>query len=98
MLRVGGRRIPLDEITYLEIAGRKTAIHTKEGRIEYAVPLSKLKEDFQTQGFCLNHFSYLVNLRHVARVERDTLTLDTGESIPASRRILPTLWPAMWNL
>ena len=23
---------------------------------------------------------------------------NTGESIPASRRILPTLWPAMWNL
>ena len=91
VLRVGGRLIPLDEITYLEIAGRKTAIHTKEGRIEYAVPLSKLKEDFQTQGFCLNHFSYLVNLRHVARVERDTLTLDTGESIPVSRRYYPDL-------
>lgn len=46
VLRVGGRVFPLNEITYLEISGRKTAIHTKEERIEYAVPLSKLKEDF----------------------------------------------------
>ena len=86
MLRVGGRRIPLDEITYLEISGRKTVIHTKEEWIEYAIPLSKLKEGFQQEGFCLSHFSYLVNLAHVARVERDALTLDTGEAIPVSRR------------
>ena len=77
---------PLDEIAYLETAGRKTAVHTREERIEYTVPLSKLKEEFQKQGFCLSHFSYLVNLAHVARVERDALTLDTGEAIPVSRR------------
>ena len=75
-----------DEIAYLETAGRKTAVHTREERIEYTVPLSKLKEEFQKQGFCLSHFSYLVNLAHVARVERDALTLDTGEAIPVSRR------------
>lgn len=86
VLRVGGRAIPLDEITYLETSGRKTAIHTRGERIEHAVPLSKLKEKFQEQGFCLSHFSYLVNLARVRRVERDTLTLDTGESIPISRR------------
>lgn len=89
VLRVGGRTIPLGEITYLETSGRKTAIHTKEERIEHAVPLSKLKEEFQSQGFCLSHFSYLVNLSHVTRVERETLTLDTGESIPVSRRYYP---------
>lgn len=60
--------------------------------------LFKLKEEFQNQDFCLSHFSCLVNLSHVTRVEWDTLTLDTGESIPASRRILPTLWSAMWHL
>lgn len=89
VLRVGGRTIPLGEITYLETSGRKTAIHTGHERIEYAVPLSKLKEEFQSQGFCLSHFSYLGNLSHVTRVERDTLTLDTGESIPVSRRYYP---------
>ena len=41
VLRVGGRTVPLDEIAYLETAGRKTAVHTREERIEYTVPLSK---------------------------------------------------------
>lgn len=86
VMQIGSRVVPLDEMIYLETSGRKTAIHTQKDRIEYAVPLSKLKEEFQKQGFCLSHFSYLVNLAHVARVERDTLTLDTGESIPVSRR------------
>ena len=86
VLRVGGRTVPLDEIAYLETAGRKTAVHTREERIEHNLPLSRLKEELQGQGFCLSHFSYLVNLSHVTRVERDALTLDTGESIPVSRR------------
>ena len=86
VMQIGSRVVPLDEMIYLETSGRKTAIHIQKDRIEYAVPLSKLKEEFQKQGFCLSHFSYLVNLAHVARVERDTLTLDTGESIPVSRR------------
>lgn len=83
---VGSRAIPLGEITYLETSGRKTAVHTSTERLEHSVPLSRLKEEFQRQGFCLSHFSYLVNLARVARVDRDTLTLDTGESIPVSRR------------
>lgn len=86
VLRVGGRAVPLEEIAYLETAGRKTAVHTRKERIERNDPLSKLKEEFQSQGFCLSHFSYLVNLAHVMRVDRDTLILDTGESIPVSRR------------
>lgn len=86
VMQVGSRVVPLDEMIYLETSGRKTAIHTAKDRIEYTVPLSKLKEEFRKQGFCLSHFSYLVNLAHVVRVERDALTLDTGESIPVSRR------------
>ena len=80
MLRVGGRRIPLDEITYLEISGQKTVIHTKEEWIEYAIPLSKLKEGVQQEGFCLSHFSYLVNLCHVTRVERNAFQMDDLQS------------------
>ena len=33
--------------------------------------LFKLKEEFQNQDFCLSHFSCLVNLSHVTRVEWD---------------------------
>lgn len=82
--QAGSRVLPLDEIIYLGTSGRKTAIHTPKDRIEYAVPLSKLKGEFQKQGLFLRYFSYLVNLAHVTRVDRDALTLDIGESIPVS--------------
>lgn len=86
LLQIRDRAVPLDEIRYLETAGRKTAIHTGEERIEHTVPLSRLKDELQAQGFCPSHFSYLVNLAHVRRVERDRLLLDTGETVPVSRR------------
>ena len=56
------------------------SIHTKEEWIEYAIPLSKLKEGFQQEGFCLSHFSYLVNLCHVTRVERNAFQMDDLQS------------------
>lgn len=43
--------------------------------------LFKLKEEFQNQDFCLSHFSCLVNLSHVTRVEWDTLTLGTQANL-----------------
>ena len=45
--------------------------------------LFKLKEEFQNQDFCLSHFSCLVNLSHVTRVEWDTLTLGTQANFMA---------------
>ena len=86
LLRLGGWALPLDDIVYLETAGRKTALHTREERIEHPVPLSRLKDELGEKGFCPSHFSYLVNLSHVKRVERDRVLLDTGETVPVSRR------------
>ena len=44
------------------------------------------KGRLQGQRFCLCHFSYLANLALVTQVERDALTLGTGEFTHVSRR------------
>ena len=91
VLHTETRAIPLPEILYLEIEGRKTAVHL-EGDVELlAEPLSKVERPLLGQGFSHSHFSYLVNLARVARVERTSLTLDTGERIPVSRRYYQAL-------
>ena len=60
--------------------------------------LFKLKEEFQNQDFCLSHFSCLVNLSHVTRVEWDTLTPGTqANPFPSAVGTIPTLWSDMWN-
>ena len=83
--------IPLSEILYLEIDGRKTAVHLDKTVESLSEPLSKLKTSLLGRGFSHSHFSYLVNLARVDRVERTLLTLDTGERIPVSRRYYQTL-------
>lgn len=86
LLRTGSRAIPLEDILYLEISGRKTAVHTAKEQEMLSEPLSRLKEPLLALGFCHSHFSYLVNLFHVKRVERTAILLDNGDEIPVSRR------------
>ena len=85
-LQTGSRGIPLEDILYLEIAGRKTAVYTVEEQELISRTLSSLEDSLLTQGFCHSHFSYLVNLAHVKRVTRTAILLDNGDEIPVSRR------------
>lgn len=85
-LQTDSRAIPLEDILYLEISGRKTAIYTVEEQEIISKPLSSLKEPLLDKGFCHSHFSYLVNLSHVRRVERTAILLDNGQEVPVSRR------------
>lgn len=85
-LQTGSRAIPLEDILYLEIAGRKTAVYTAEEQELLSKSLSRLEEPLLERGFCHSHFSYLVNLSHVKRVERTAILLDNGNEIPVSRR------------
>ena len=91
VLHTETRAIPLPEILYLEIAGRKTAVHLEGDTELLSEPLSQVERPLLGQGFTHSHFSYLVNLARVARVERTVLTLDTGERIPVSRRYYQAL-------
>lgn len=90
-LNTGNGSIPLEDILYLEISGRKTAVHTTQENLLLSDPLSKLEEPLLGRSFCHSHFSFLVNLSHVQRVDRACLTLDNGETVPVSRRYYQSL-------
>ena len=93
-LNTGNGSIPLEDILYLEISGRKTAVHTTQENLLLSDPLSKLEEPLLGRSFCHSHFSFLVNLSHVQRVDRACLTLDNGETVPVSRRYYQSLMNA----
>lgn len=94
-LNTGSGSLPLADILYLEISGRKTAVHTvQEDPVLLSDPLSKLEESLLSRGFCHSHFSFLVNLAHIQRVDRACLMLDDGEIIPVSRRYYQNLMNA----
>lgn len=77
-------RVLTADIRYIEVANRHIHIHTADRVYVTNGTLSKLEETLDSQPFARCGHSYLVNLRHVTGVRRDTVQVE-GESVPLSR-------------
>lgn len=78
-------KIPLSEILYCEVLGRKVYIHQESGKVTaYYDKLGNLEKRLDSRFFRC-HRSYLVNLDHVRGSAEERITLSNGESIPLSR-------------
>ena len=77
--------VPLAEILYCEVQGRKIYIHREEGAVlDYYDRLDDLERRVDGRFFRC-HRSYLVNLDHVRGCRAGQVTLSQGEAIPVSR-------------
>lgn len=80
-------RVACHDIWYLEAFGHQCMIYTKNDVYEVKESISKmeanseLKEDY----FVKCHRSYLVNLKHVSKVEKEAVVMDDGRKVPISR-------------
>lgn len=77
--------IPLSQILYCEVQGRKVYIHQENGKI---VDYYEKLNDFERQvdgRFFRCHRSYLVNLDQVRGSHSGQVFLSDGSSIPVSR-------------
>ena len=72
-------------LLYAEVYGRKTILHMKDEIIEYYGQLSVL-ESLVGKDFYRIHRSYLVNMKYVEKYTKASVTLQSGENIPISRR------------
>lgn len=79
------RRVPLDQIRYLEVLDRKIYVHMQEETIPFYGRLEALEPELPEQFFRC-HRSYIVNLGHVRRYDRGEVQLDSGEAVPLSKR------------
>ena len=72
------------EILYLESLSHYVTIYTKGKEYKIKANIStfaqKLSEDFYQ-----THRSYLVSLKHIMRISRDSVTLDNGGQVPLAR-------------
>ena len=89
-LLIEDENVRLSTIRYLEIAGKKVAVHLENGEELYLT--GKLDDIAQklasVQGedrFVRCHQSYLVNLRHVESMQRYLLLFAGGEELPVSK-------------
>ncbi len=77
--------ILIDSISYIEAFGRKTQVHLSDKTvIDSNMSIGRFEN---LNGLIHCHRSYIVNLRYVRSIGKNSVTLDTGEEIPISRRL-----------
>lgn len=79
-------RLVPEDILYIEAFAHNTVIYTKDRRYSVREGISAWKKRLSGDVFCTCHRSYLVNLFHVVRLEREAVVLDDGRRVPLSRR------------
>ena len=91
LLPVGGEmlRLPISQVQYVEAFSHTVAIITGTDTIQVKMPISEV-EKLLGEGFIRCHRSYLVGLKHIARLSKTEVILDSGKTLPLSRRLL--LW------
>ena len=62
--------IPYEDILFIESDRKKSIIHTKDGPIELAKPLYRLREVLPRKNFVQTHRSFIVNLENVTYVDK----------------------------
>lgn len=76
------------EIAVLEAAGHRVLLTTADGTTtEVKSGFRELLGALATGEFVQCHRSYVVGLRHVQRLQKEQLILDSGAAVPISRRL-----------
>ena len=96
------RRVPLDDILYVELVGRSARYYLKHGgnleSTALRTPFRKAMEPLLRDGrFALCGVSFAVNLHHITAVEKTELHFTNGARVPLPRSEQVTLKRAWMN-
>ncbi|MGL5649608.1 MAG: LytR/AlgR family response regulator transcription factor [Clostridium sp.] len=81
----GGIRLPINKILYIETTGKLIRIHYDKNFVDVHERMIDLEERLSKQYFIRCHKSYLVNAKHIRRLDKTDIELDDGTIIPISR-------------
>lgn len=86
LLPVGGEmlRLPVWQVQYVEAFSHTVAIVTDADMIHVKMSITEI-EKMLGDGFVRCHRSYLVGLKHIARLSKTEVILDSGKILPLSR-------------
>ena len=80
----------------VETMGRGTRFHTPEGTFESRESLSIWEQRLDAALFVKCHKGILVHVRRIVSMEKDTILLESGETLPLARRRVETV-KAVWR-
>ena len=95
LLPVSGEmlRLPISQVQYVEAFSHTVAIITGTDTIQVKMPISEV-EKLLGEEFIRCHRSYLVGLKHIARLSKTEVILDSGKTLPLSRGAAPLVHKA----
>ena len=86
-------RIPVSQVQYAEAFSHAVAITTQTDTIQVKMSISEI-EKMLGEGFVRCHRSYLVGLKHISRISKAEVILDSGKVLPLSRSAAPVVHKA----
>ena len=84
-------RLYQKDIFYVEAFAHTVAIQTQEAVYEIRKNIGQMENELDARMFVRTHRSYLVGLKHIGKIGKTELTLDTGQALPVSRRLYPLI-------
>jgi len=79
-------KVLLKDITYIEVFGHNCLIHTIPKTIKSRRSLDDIEQELDKNSFLRTHRSFIVNMRYIEDIAGDTILLDTGVTVPISRK------------
>lgn len=81
----GTELIPLDELLYVEVFHHMASFVFCDCRQDVRTSLSDIEQKTEGRGFFRCHKSYLINFRHVQKINTGSVTMINGDEVPLSR-------------
>lgn len=78
------RKIPVDDIFYIESSNRKIIISMRDEKIECYGKIGEMESELR-EGFFRVHKGYLINMNYVESYSRTEVWLKNGSSLPISK-------------
>ena len=85
--REGMRRIPIKEITYIEVRKKELTIHTVDSTYYTQGSLDKIEQDFEKYNFYRCHKSYLINMEYIDSITKNSVVIGNEEIYVSRHRM-----------
>lgn len=79
------RRIAQSQISFIEIVNHNVVVHTDTETLSWRGTLKDVEAKLDNRAFSRCNNCYIVNLKYVAEIDGDTVTLEDGARIAVSR-------------
>ncbi|MDD4321312.1 MAG: DNA-binding response regulator [Acidaminococcaceae bacterium] len=81
----GLNKVKLSDVYYFESNMRNIRIYEKGNEYIFTGKISDVENELAKQDFVRNHKSYVVNLKYVRNIYKDTIIMENDEKIPLSK-------------